>query len=380
MRFATQTIRVGQEPEGEFKPVIPPIYQSATFAWNSLDELPRVDYTRVTNPTRIALEEVVASIERGTHCTVFGSGMAAVMGALSLLQQGDHLLMASDIYGGTYRVAYKVLPKQGIEVTEFDGRDLDSIRAAIRPNSKMLIFESPTNPNLRLMDIAAIVALAREHGLITVFDNTFASPYLQNPLEFGVDVVLHSMTKYINGHSDVISGCTVTRNAEFGAHFAEYIRSVGSVPSPFDCWLNLRGVKTLELRMRRHCENAQAVAEYLEAHPRVKRVHFPGLPSHPDHELAKRQMRGFGGMVAVELDGTGEQARRVAESTQLFLLAESLGGVESLLGYPPVMSHATMSEEERLKKGIPPTLLRLSCGIEDPQDLIDDLEQAIARM
>jgi cystathionine beta-lyase/cystathionine gamma-synthase len=228
------------------------------------------------------------------------------------------------------------------------------------------------------MDIEAIAEICKAEGIISVFDNTFASPYLQNPLDLGMDIVVHSTTKYISGHSDVIGGALVTNLEEEFAFIKEYVKTVGSVPSPFDCWLSVRGVKTLAVRMKQHCENAQAVAEFLEAHPRVSKVHFPGLPSHPDHALASRQMRGFGGMLAFEVDGTVEEARRVCESTKVFLLAESLGGVESLIGYPPLMSHATMTEEQRLEKGIPPTLLRVSVGIEDKDDLIEDLRQALA--
>jgi cystathionine beta-lyase/cystathionine gamma-synthase len=241
----------------------------------------------------------------------------------------------------------------------------------------MLIFETPTNPNLRVSDIAGVVKVAKQHGLTVVFDNTFASPALQNPLDHGVDIVAHSTTKYISGHSDVIGGALVTNDDALHEHAFEWNKAVGAVPSPFDCWLSLRGVKTLACRMEKHCKNAQAVAEFLEEHPRVARVHYPGLPTHPDHRVAQRQMRGFGGMLAFEVDGSAEQAKRVAESTKVFLLAESLGGVESLIGYPPVMSHATMTEEQRLGKGIPPTLLRASVGIEDSQDLIEDIDQAL---
>jgi cystathionine beta-lyase/cystathionine gamma-synthase len=246
----------------------------------------------------------------------------------------------------------------------------------VRPNSKLVIYETPSNPNLRVCDVKAVADEARRLGLISVFDNTFASPYLLNPLDLGVDIVVHSATKYINGHSDVIGGALVTNDAETAHGVFEYLKAVGSAPSPFDCWLALRGVKTLAVRMKRHCENAQAVAEFLYAHPKVERVHYPGLESHPDHALAKRQMRGFGAMVAVEIKGPSKNARKVAESTKVFQLAESLGGVESLVAYPPLMSHATLTEEQRLAKGIPPTMLRLSVGIEDKDDLLEDLEQA----
>lgn len=378
MRFATRAIRVGQEPDSAWGAVTPPIVQSSTFLFRSLDQVPPFDYTRCGNPNRAALEQVIATLENGKHCVVYGSGMAAIVGAFSLMKAGDHLLMASDIYGGTQRLFDDWLPRQGIEGTEFDARCPETISDAVRPNSKLLIFETPTNPNLRLADIAAVVAEAHRRGLTVVLDNTFASPALQNPLDFGVDVVVHSTTKYISGHSDVIGGAVVTNDDAIHQHMVEHIKALGAIPSPFDCWLSLRGVKTLAVRMAQHCANAQAVADFLEGHAKVERVHFPGLASHPDHALARRQMRGFGGMVSFEIKGGAAAARKFAEATRVFLLAESLGGIESLIGYPPMMSHAGMTEEVRVAKGIPPTLLRLSVGIEDPADLIDDLEQALA--
>lgn len=380
MRFATRALRVGQDPEKTWNSVIQPIVQSTTFAWNSLDEIPQIDYTRVQNPNRQTFEHVIAALENGTHATAFSSGMAAIAATFSLLKPGDHLLMASDIYGGTHRLSYAGLAENGIEVGEFDASSPESLCDAIRPNSKLMIFESPTNPNLRIMDIAALTGVAKQHGLVSVFDNTFASPALQNPLDLGVDIVVHSTTKYICGHSDVVGGATVTNNPDLGQALFEWNKMVGACPSPFDCWLGVRGAKTLAVRMEKHCQNAQAVAEFAERHPKIAKVHFPGLPSHPDHETAKKQMTGFGGMVSIEVDGPPANARKVAESTELFLLAESLGGVESLIAYPPLMSHATMTEEQRLARGIPPTLLRLSVGIEDAQDLIEDLDQALAKI
>lgn len=379
MRFSTRAIRVGQDPDKDFGAVIPPIYQSATFIWDDLQTIPKHDYTRVTNPTRSSLEEAIASLENAKHCVCFASGMAAIMAPFHLLSCGDHLLVASDIYGGTQRVKDKLLPKFGIQADEFDCSDPHSIRAHVKPNTKMVIFETPTNPNLRLMDIRSVADVSRELGLISVIDNTFASPAIQNPLDLGIDVVVHSTTKYISGHSDIIGGCVVTNNDEFNAEFLEYIKTVGSVPSPFDCWLTLRGLKTLSVRMERHDRNAQAVAQFLEGHPQVAKVHYPGLESHADHELARLQMRGFGGMIAFEIAGSEEQARTVAESCKIFQLAESLGGVESIVGYPKLMSHGAMTEEQRMAKGIPPTMLRLSVGIEDVGDLIDDLDQALMK-
>lgn len=377
MRFSTKAIRVAQGPDGDFGAVINPIYQSATFAWRDLDSIPPHDYTRCSNPNRATLEQVIASLEQGQFCTLFSSGMAAIVAAFSLLKSGDHLLVAGDIYGGTHRVAEQMLPRQGITASSFDAGNPASVSDAIRPNTKMLIFETPTNPNLTLADIAAIAAEARKHGVLSVVDNTFASPYLQNPLALGVDIVVHSTTKYISGHSDVIGGAVITNDESIATAVFEFNKTIGASPSPFDNWLTLRGLKTLALRMERHCSNALRVAEFLESHPHVAKVHYPGLPSHPDHELAKRQMKAFGGMVSFELAGNASNAKKFAESTSVFLLAESLGGVESLIGYPPLMSHACMTEEQRLAMGVVPNGIRLSVGIEDIDDLIEDLDSAL---
>ena len=377
MRFATRALRVGQDPEPTYGAVIPPVFQSTTFVWKDLDTKPPFDYTRCGNPNHAQLEQVLASLENGRFCTLFASGMAAIGGTFALMKCGDGLLMANDIYGGTFRMAEQHLDRQGIETTFFDAHDPSSIARAVRPNTRMLVFETPTNPNVRVSDIRAVCEEAHRHGLTVVFDNTFASPALQNPLDLGADVVVHSTTKYISGHSDVIGGAAVTNDETIAAHLCEWNKAWGAVPSPFDAWLALRGVKTMALRMRQHCANAQALAEHLQGHPGVARVHYPGLPDHPDHATAKAQMRGgFGGMMAIELP-TEAIARRVAQSTRVFLLAESLGGVESLLAYPPLMSHAVMTEAQRLDRGIPPTMLRLSVGIEDPEDLIEDFERAL---
>jgi cystathionine beta-lyase/cystathionine gamma-synthase len=376
MRFSTRTLRIGQDPDREHGAVINPIYQSATFVWENLDTMPKHDYTRVVNPNRTALEAVLAEIENARYAVAFGSGMAAIAAAFSLLEAGDHLIIASDIYGGTYRLAKSQLTRQGIEVDEFDASRPESLREVVKPNTKLVIFESPTNPTLKVMDVAAIAAIARECGILSVVDNTFASPYLQTPIDLGVDVVVHSTTKYISGHSDVIGGALITNHESIYQQALTYIKTVGSVPSPFDCWLTIRGVKTLAVRMERHCANAQRIAEYLSTHARVKHVYYPGLESDPGHELAKRQMKAFGGMVSFEVDGTTEQTKRFAEACRIFQLAESLGGVESIIGYPPVMSHGCMTPEERDAMGVYDTQIRLSVGIEDVEDLIEDLELA----
>lgn len=376
MRFSTRTLRIGQDPDREHGAVINPIYQSATFVWENLDTMPKHDYTRVVNPNRTSLEAVLAELENARYAVAFGSGMAAIAAAFSLLEAGDHLIIASDIYGGTYRLAKSQLTRQGIEVDEFDASRPESLRDVVKENSKLVIFESPTNPTLKIMDVAAIAAIARECGILSVVDNTFASPYLQNPIDLGVDIVVHSTTKYISGHSDVIGGAIITNHEFIYQQALTYIKTVGSVPSPFDCWLTIRGVKTLSVRMERHCSNAQRIAEYLSTHARVKHVYYPGLENNPGHEIAKKQMRAFGGMVSFEVDGTTEQTKRFAEACRIFQLAESLGGVESIIGYPPVMSHGCMSAEEREAMGVYDTQIRLSVGIEDVEDLIEDLELA----
>lgn len=378
MRFSTKALRVAQNPRFTTAAVVNPIVQSTTFLFDNLDEVPAHDYTRVSNPNRSNLEAVLASLEGGKHGLVFSSGMAAVTAVFALLRHGDHLLMASDIYGGTHRLANNVLPDQGICHTEFDANNPASLESAIQPNSKMVIFETPTNPLLRVNDIEALCDICRRHGLISVFDNTFASPYVQRPIDLGADIVVHSTTKYISGHSDVIGGAVILNDDDLQARLFEYLKTTGACPSPFDCWLSLRGLKTLAVRMRQHCENALAVARFLEAHPMVERVYYPGLESHPDHEIARRQLiGGFSGMVSFEVKGTWEETRAVCESTKIFQMAESLGGVESLIGAPRVMSHGAMTEDERLERGIRPTLIRLSVGIEDVEDLIEDLDQAL---
>lgn len=364
-------------PDREHGAVINPIYQSATFAWENLDSMPKHDYTRVTNPNRSTLEEVLAELENARYCVAFGSGMAGIVAAFSLLEAGDHLLVASDIYGGTYRLAQKLLPKQGIAVDTFDAADPSSLSRAAKANTKAAIFESPTNPTLKVFDIQALASECHQLGILSIVDNTFASPYLQNPIELGVDIVVHSTTKYISGHSDIIGGAVVTNHEWVYEAMKEYIKTVGSVPSPFDCWLCVRGAKTLALRMERHCTNAQAVAEYLAGHPHVSHVYYPGLASDPGHAIAKKQMRAFGGMVSFEVAGTAEQTKRFAEALRIFQLAESLGGVESIVGYPPLMSHGCLSPEERHAMGVNDTQIRLSVGIEDVEDLLEDLELAL---
>lgn len=374
MRFDTRAIHVHQTPEGPHRPVIEPIYQTSTFAWEDLEHRPDFDYSRLGNPNRRTLEAVVASLEGAAFATAFGSGMAAIAGALSFLKPGDALLLARQIYGGTAVYTRRVLENLNVQIVEFDAQDPDSIARVCPDNAKWAMFESPTNPNLRVINIEAVVGACRAQGLRTVFDNTFATPYLQSPLALGVDIVVHSTTKYMGGHSDLIGGVAVTNDELLGAHLQDWVNVAGAIPGPFDCWLALRGLKTLAVRMREHCRNAQAVAEFLSAHPKVHAVHYPGLASHPDHALAARQMRGFGGMLAFEVD----DPERVVSRLRIFQLAPSLGGVESLVGYPRMMSHVGMTEEARLARGIPRTMLRMSVGLESVEDLIADLDQALA--
>lgn len=356
---------------------ITPIYQSSTFAIEGLESEPPYLYTRYQNPNRAQLEATIAALEGGRFGHCYASGMAAIHGALGGLKSGDHLLVASDLYGGTMNLIRKILEPAGISWSLFDALAPGSLTANVRPETKIAMYESPTNPTLRVCDIAGIAAEAKMLGIRSVFDNTFASPALQRPLEHGVDVVVHSATKYLGGHSDITGGALVTNDEAISQAAFDWLINSGASPSPFECWLTHRGIKTLGLRMKRHCENAYAVAEFLVKHPKVKRVNYPGLQGHPGHDQAWRQMDGFGGMLSAEFDSI-ETAHRLVQTLKIWTFAPSLGGVESLVGYPAKMSHAGLSPEERLAAGIPDTLLRLSVGIEDPADLIEDLDRALA--
>jgi cystathionine gamma-synthase len=373
MRFETRSIHVGQDPEAEFGAVNVPIYQTSTFAQEAVGKPRAWDYARAGNPTREALQQVLASLEGGARALCFSSGLAATTTLLLTLKPGDHVLISDDVYGGTYRLLTRVLGGWGLEHDVVDMTDLIACRAVVRESTALVWVESPTNPFLKVVDIAAIAALAHEAGARCVVDNTFATPYLQRPLELGADVVLHSMTKYLGGHSDLIGGALVANDPELIERLTFLVNAAGAVPGPMDCYLALRGVKTLALRMQAHCRNAKAVAEFLQAHKRVTRVHYPGLPGHPGFEVAVRQMRDFGGMVSFEV-GTRDEAIRVAESTELFFLAESLGGVESLIELPGPMTHASVTGSP---VEVPDTLIRLSVGIEHQDDLVADLEQAL---
>jgi len=377
-RFGTRAIHAGQEPDPTTGAIMTPIYATSTYVQQSPGVHKGFDYARSHNPTRFAYERCIADLEGGTRGFAFASGLAATSTLLDLLDAGSHVIAGDDRYGGTFRLFERVRRRSaGLDFTFVDLANPEALQAALRPNTRMIWLESISNPMLKLVDFAAIVKFGREHGLLTVADNTFASPWLVRPLEYGFDVVMHSATKYLNGHSDIVGGVAVTREPELGEQVAFLQNAVGAIAGPFDSFLALRGLKTLHLRMERHCSNAQAIAEWLEGHDAVERVHYPGLPSHPQHELAARQLHRFGGMISVNLKGGPERARRMLERCRVFALAESLGGVESLIEHPAIMTHATIPREQREALGITDCLVRLSVGVEDLQDLQEDLDQAL---
>lgn len=378
MKFSTKAIHVGQGADPTTGATIVPVYQTSTYTQDAVGQHKGFDYSRTVNPTRVALEAQLASLENAEYGCAFASGMAATSAVLNILSAGDHVVVTDDLYGGTYRLFSRVLSRYGLEFTYVDMADLNAVRGAVKPNTKMFWIETPTNPLLKLIDIRAICALRdATPGSIVVVDNTFASPYFQQPIALGADVVVHSTTKYIGGHSDVVGGAALTSNKDLYDIVKFHQNAVGGVPGPQDAWLTMRGAKTLALRMREHAKNAQAVAEFLEAHGEVDRVYYPGLPSHPQHELAKRQMSGFGGMVSFTLKGPEQRAIDFANRMHYFSLAESLGGVESLICHPARMTHGSIPKEEREKRGVTDGLLRLSVGIEDIDDLLADLAAAI---
>src|SRR5947207_6404709 len=375
MKFATKAIHAGQEPEPSTGAIIAPIFQTSTYVQAGLGEHKGFEYSRTQNPTRSALEECMAAIEDGRYGLAFASGMAAESATLSLLSAGEHMGSCDDLYGGSYRIFERVMRRYNVETTYVAAGNIEGYERAIRPNTKMIWLETPTNPLLRLIDIQAVAEIAHRHNLLVVVDNTFASPYFQQPLKLGADIVVHSTTKYINGRSDLIGGAIVLNNDEAYESIKFYQNASGGVPSPFDSWLTLRGIKTLAVRMRQHEENARTVAKFLAEHTRVEKVYFPGLPSHPDHELAKRQMSGFGGMVSFQYKGTYTDIVQLVRRFKVFALAESLGGVESLVCHPASMTHGSIPKEIRESRGLTETLLRCSVGIEDIEDIIGDLEQ-----
>lgn len=380
MKFATRAIHAGQEPDPTTGAINVPIYQTSTYVQEEIGKHKGYEYARTGNPTRTALEACLASLEGAKYGLCFGSGLAATNTVMNLLSQGDHVIVGDDVYGGTFRIFDKVFTRYGVTFSWVDARDVKNIEKAITPQTKMIWLETPTNPLLQIIDIKAITDLAKSKKLKTVVDNTFASPYLQTPLSLGADIVVHSATKYLGGHSDVVGGAILLSDQEAYERLKFHQNAVGAVPGPMDCYLVLRGVKTLAVRMDAHQKNAMAVAKFLENKPQIERIIYPGLTDHPQHDLAKKQMSGFGAMVTIVIKGGLENANKFASSTKLFALAESLGGVESLICHPVSMTHGSIPKDVREARGIVDGLVRLSVGIEDQEDLIKDVEQALAKV
>lgn len=377
--FSTKAVHAGQAPDPATGAIMTPVYLTSTYVQEWPERHKGFDYARTVHPTRSALEKNLAALEGAKFGLCFGSGMAATSTVIQALSPGDHVLCGNDLYGGTYRVFTKVFARFGLDFSFVDMTDLRAVEAAMTPKTKLLWVETPSNPLLKISDLKSLAQAARKGGAKLCVDNTFASPALQNPLALGADVVVHSTTKYLGGHSDVVGGAILTSDEALYKEYRFLQNAVGAVPGPLDCFLVLRGTKTLALRLERHCANAMAVAKHLLAHPEVAKVHYPGLPTHPGHELAKAQMCGFGGMISFELKGDLERAKRMISSCKVFSLAESLGGVESLIGHPASMTHGSIPREERLKAGLSDGLIRLSVGIEDLADLTSDLDQAITK-
>jgi len=378
MRFETLAIHAGERPDTVFGAVSVPIYQTSTFVFEDVGRTRGYDYSRTANPTRKVLEDTIAQLEGGKAGFAFATGMAAETTVMHLLKAGDHVISGDDVYGGTYRLFQNVMQDFGLEFTFLRMDSRQRIEDAIRPNTRMLWLETPSNPLLNITDIEMAVDIAKKHDILTVIDNTFATPYFLRPVEYGVDLIVHSTTKYLNGHCDVVGGAVVTTTDELTERIQFLLNAMGTCASPFDCWLVLRGIETLAVRMKQHEENAGAVANYLKGHPAVERVFYPGLKSHPGHEIAKRQMKRFGGMVSFEARGGIEATKRFLRRIEVFSLAESLGGVASLAEHPATMSHASMPKEHREKVGITDQLIRLSVGLENIDDLMEDLGQALA--
>ena len=379
MKFQTRAIHDGQSADEATGATIVPIYQTSTFTLPGIGKNKGFEYSRARNPTRDALDTCLASLEQGRHALTYGSGMAAIAATMQLVTAGEHVVVSDDLYGGTYRLFSQVLPSYGVQFSFIDATSPEVLAGAIRPNTKMVWIESPTNPMLRLLDITACAEVAHEAEAVLVVDNTFATPYLQQPLEWGADIVVHSLTKYIGGHSDLLGGAVVVRDDTLARRLRFATNATGGVLGPWDAWLSLRGLKTLAVRMREHCANAARVADFLHGRKEIAAVHYPGLADHPGHALARRQMRDFGGIVTVEMAGGETAARALCEQTRVFTLAESLGGVESLIGYPWLMSHGAFESQFKEAKGITRATVRLSVGIEDAEDLVEDLAQALAR-
>lgn len=374
--FSTRAIHAGQEPEPSTGAIMTPVFLTSTYVQEEIGKHKGYVYSRVANPTRTALEKNIAALEGGKEGMAFGSGTAAIDAIFHLLKPGDHVIVSRSVYGGTYRIAKMVWEEFALHFDFVDTTDLQNVERVLRPTSRMLFIETPTNPTMELTDLEASARLARKHGLLSVCDNTFATPYLQQPLQFGFDIVVHSLTKYLNGHSDMLGGLVVTNDAGLAERLRFLQKSVGGVLGPFDAWLCLRGTKTLAVRMKQHTENAMRVAQWLKGRPSVRRVYYPGLEDHPQHALAKRQMRGFGGMISFDV-GTLDAAAALLKCVRLCALAESLGGVETIITHPATMTHAAIPPEERQRIGVTDGLVRISVGIEDADDIIADLEAAL---
>jgi len=378
MKFNTKVIHAGIEPDPSTGAIMTPIFQTSTYVQNAPGDHKGYEYARTQNPTRDALQKNLAALENGNFGICFSSGLAATDGIIKLLSKGDEVIAMNDLYGGTYRAFTKVYARFGMQFHFADLTNPNNLEPLINSNTKLIWIETPTNPMLSIVDIEAICAIAKKHNVLVCVDNTFASPYLQNPLDLGADIVVHSATKYLGGHSDVIHGCVIVRDKALADQLYFIQNATGAVPGPQDCFLILRGIKTLHLRVQRSCENAATIAQFLRNHPKIEKVYWPGFPDHPNHEIAKKQMRMFGAMVSFTLKGDDfAEATRILSATHLFSLAESLGGVESLIGHPASMTHASIPKEERLKNGLVDSLIRLSVGVEDVEDLITDLQTAI---
>lgn len=376
MGFSTDAIHAGQQPDPTTGAVITPVYLTSTYAQEGIGKHKGYEYGRTQNLTRAALENNIAALEKGKYGIAFSSGLAATQALLSLVKAGDHIIVSNNVYGGTYRLFEMIFRDYGLDFSWIDTNNPEIVKSSIQKNTKIIFFETPTNPMMNLTDIKQLTDIAKENNLITIVDNTFMSPYFQNPLTLGADIVLHSSTKYINGHSDVIGGLVVTNSQKVFERLKYVQNAAGAVPSPFDCWLTLRATKTLAVRMKQHNENAMLIAEYLSSQKYVKKIYYPGLKNHPHHELAKKQMRGFGGMISIDL-GDVELAHKVIERFKVFTLAESLGSVESLVCHPASMTHASVPKEKREAMGLTESLIRFSVGLEDVEDLIKDIEQTI---
>ena len=379
MKFDTKVVRAAIKPDPTTGAIVPPLYQTATYVLPEVGRDLGFDYTRSANPTRQLLEENLAAIEGGKYGICFSSGMSAVDSCMKLLKSGDHVICSDDVYGGVSRHFDNILVRYGLEFTYVNTSEPEKVKAAIKSNTKLLWVETPTNPLLKLTDLEAMAKIAKENDLIYGVDSTFATPVFLRPLEFGADIVMHSTTKYISGHNQLIGGIVITNREDIYEEMKYVQKTIGAVPSPFDCWLTLLGVKTLHLRMAKHAENGQIVAEFLEAHPKVAQVTYPGLPSHPQHEIAKEQMSGFSGMISFELTGGLQGGKTVMNSVKLCSLAESLGSVETMITHPATMTHADVPVEERHARGLTDGMVRISVGIEDPEDIVADLEQALAK-